>query len=287
MIITPTFFEYKKRKIAYCIYGEQSLSHVVFYFHGFPGSRLEVSFFHREAMRCGLSIIAIDRPGMGQSEHDPDRSVLSIPEIIAALADSLHIEKYFILGVSGGTPYALATVAEHADRVTGCIIVSGVGPFHEVNILNKMSPFDRFALRLVKERPLFAKPLVSVFWTLWRFLPEKMFHYFVGTLSSEDKDVLLSSAGKRFFLGGMKEVFSGDRRGIYRDLELLVTPWGVDFTKIKCPVTFIHGDDDRFVPPFMSVSNAVKIPGSNVELLPKAGHFVFFLLAKKICERIR
>lgn len=60
----------------------------VFYFHGFPGSRLEASFLTIE----GARLIGVDRPGYGLSSPMRGRKLADFPQDIAALADHLGIE---------------------------------------------------------------------------------------------------------------------------------------------------------------------------------------------------
>ncbi|MFN2233044.1 MAG: alpha/beta fold hydrolase [Anaerolineales bacterium] len=89
------------RRLSYCIYGEPQ-GVPVFYAHGAPGSRLEGAIFHDTAKRFGFRLLSTDRPGMGQSTFKPNRRLLDYPADIAALADDLGIDKFGVLGWSGG-----------------------------------------------------------------------------------------------------------------------------------------------------------------------------------------
>jgi pimeloyl-ACP methyl ester carboxylesterase len=80
----------------------------VLYFHGHPGARLEAGFLADPATRANVRLIGVDRPGMGLSTYQPGRRLLDWPADIAALADALAIERFAVVGLSGGGPYALA-----------------------------------------------------------------------------------------------------------------------------------------------------------------------------------
>lgn len=44
------------------------------YCHGTPGSRLEAGLAHGVAVKCGLRLLAVDRPGYGHSTAAPGRT---------------------------------------------------------------------------------------------------------------------------------------------------------------------------------------------------------------------
>ncbi len=89
------------RDLAYAEYGNAK-GIPVFYAHGGPGSHLEGQFFHEEATKHGFRFIATDRPGMGDSTYLENRTLLDYPSDIRELADSLDIDKFGVMGWSGG-----------------------------------------------------------------------------------------------------------------------------------------------------------------------------------------
>src|SRR5438132_13833586 len=68
------------------------------------------------AARHGVRLIAADRPGMGGSDHQPGRTVLDWPADVRVLADHLGLDRFAVLGYSGGVPFAAATAYRLADR---------------------------------------------------------------------------------------------------------------------------------------------------------------------------
>jgi len=59
----------------------------------------------------GLRVIAPDRPGLGESSFVEGRKLLDWPADVAVLMDRLGVDRFILLGVSGGTPYSLACAA--------------------------------------------------------------------------------------------------------------------------------------------------------------------------------
>ena len=100
----------------------------VFYFHGGNGSRLEARWFEGQAKKSALRIIAPDRPGFGRSDADPNRTLTSWADDVAALADHLCLSRICVIGLSGGGPHALAVAHELGDRVAAFGVVSSLSP---------------------------------------------------------------------------------------------------------------------------------------------------------------
>ena len=85
--------------------------------HGTPGSRLTrhpdpVMYEHH-----GVRMVPYDRPGYGRSDPHLGRSVADAAADIAAIADELGLERFAVVGGSGGAPHALACGALLGDRV--------------------------------------------------------------------------------------------------------------------------------------------------------------------------
>ena len=78
------------RMLGYAEYGTPEGT-PVFYFHGFPGSRLEWQLIGEDSALSALNIriIAPDRPGYGLSDFKRGRKLLDWPEDVSELADKL------------------------------------------------------------------------------------------------------------------------------------------------------------------------------------------------------
>jgi pimeloyl-ACP methyl ester carboxylesterase len=80
---------------------------VVMYFHGTPGSRLDLCFGEQLAAERGIRLISFDRPGYGGSTPAAF-GLASIAGDAHAVADELDVARFATLGMSGGGPAALA-----------------------------------------------------------------------------------------------------------------------------------------------------------------------------------
>ena len=114
------------RRLAYEECGRAD-GHPVVCCHGNPGSRLVWSLFDETAQHHDVRLIAPDRPGFGQSEFQPDRSLLDWADDVRALAKLLELDSVAMVGFSAGGPHAAACVHE-LDRVEQAALVSSAGP---------------------------------------------------------------------------------------------------------------------------------------------------------------
>jgi pimeloyl-ACP methyl ester carboxylesterase len=117
------------RLLGYAEYGAPE-GKPVFYCHGFPSSRLDWPIFDSDAIatRLNARIIAADRPGTGLSDFKSGRQILDWPDDVIELADALQVDRFAMLGISGGGPYAEACALKIPRRLTATAIVCGMGP---------------------------------------------------------------------------------------------------------------------------------------------------------------
>ncbi|KAI1302725.1 Alpha/Beta hydrolase protein [Xylaria venustula] len=107
----------------------------VFFFHGFPSSRLEAEGILKIAPRKDLRIIAPERPGFGLSTFKPHHRITDWPDDVRALATHLGIPRFAMLGGSGGAPYALACArALPAEMVSTVGLLAPAAPWREGRI---------------------------------------------------------------------------------------------------------------------------------------------------------
>ncbi|MBW2547908.1 MAG: hypothetical protein DRH23_06320 [Deltaproteobacteria bacterium] len=113
------------RKLAYAEYGDPH-GYPVMLFHGNPSSRLSWGLIPDSPFRPHLRLIAPDRPGFGRSDFQPGRRLLDWPDDVSELAEALGLNRFAVLGVSGGGPATLACAWRIPERLTA------VGPTNPV-----------------------------------------------------------------------------------------------------------------------------------------------------------
>src|SRR5690348_2079469 len=125
----------------------------VIYFHGTPGSRLDLSFGADTVAERGVRLVTFDRPGYGGSTAAPF-GLASIAADAHAVADGLGVARFATLGLSGGGPGALAAATVPGGRVTRVGIASGAAPFQLIpGALDQLDDNDRAAMALLPGDP--------------------------------------------------------------------------------------------------------------------------------------
>lgn len=112
------------RALAYREWGDLAGSPVVFV-HGSPGSSVWSPDPHQDATRAAaVRLIAVDRPGFGGSDVLPGLTFGGWAADVAELADGLGLERFAMVGLSGGGPWAAACAALIPERLAAVGIAS-------------------------------------------------------------------------------------------------------------------------------------------------------------------
>lgn len=100
----------------------------VLVFHPTPSSCLFVRQHADAGLRTGTRLVGFSRPGSGGSTMtSPGLRVVA--EDAVRVADAYGLERFAVLGFSGGTPFAGATAALFPDRVTAVGLCATVAPW--------------------------------------------------------------------------------------------------------------------------------------------------------------
>ena len=136
------------RRLGYAEWGDRG-GWPLLYFHGWPGSRLEARLGDEAARTKGVRLIAVDRPGMGLSDYEPGRTLVDWPDDVLELAAALALERFAVLGISGGGPYAAVCAWKLAGQLKRAGIVSCLAPPDVSGVIAGMSRRNRLAFQLV------------------------------------------------------------------------------------------------------------------------------------------
>jgi pimeloyl-ACP methyl ester carboxylesterase len=101
----------------------------VFWHHGTPNIGFPPEPLFAYAEELGIRWVSYDRPGYGGSTPYPGRDVASSAAYVSTIADALGIDRFALMGHSGGGPHALACGALLPERVLGVVVVAGMTPF--------------------------------------------------------------------------------------------------------------------------------------------------------------
>jgi len=121
---------------------------VVFTFHGMGSSHMTwLTKSPLSELVPGVRVIALDRPGYGNSSPPPaGYSYAQWVDDLAALADHLGVARFCVAGHSSGGPYALAAAAKLPDRVLACAAISSDPPYNHPHVPEFVRTSDSMSL---------------------------------------------------------------------------------------------------------------------------------------------
>lgn len=261
------------RALSYAEFGDPQ-GRPLFYFHGFPGSRLEASLSDEDALKSGVRIIAPDRPGIGRSDQKQSRAIADWPDDITELADTLGIDKFAVLGVSGGGPYACACGWKIPERLTCIGLVCALGPAHSPELVSLMHARTRLILRIASQAPSVAAFAARhVLGPYLRRRPQDVLWLLSLSGPAADRRILAQEDIMRTFVTAITEAFAQGSHGVTDELLLLSSRWGFSPQDIPTPVQLWHGEADCTVPVCFGKRYSQHLPHCNARFLPDEGHF--------------
>lgn len=269
------------RTLAYAMYGDPHGT-PLFYFHGWPVSRLSAKVYDSLAKKLQIRIISPDRPGFGLSQYQEHRRLLDWPDDVIAIADHLRIKKFAIMGVSGGGPYAAVCAYKIPERLTKVGIVVGLGVVRGFASLSGVKfvgqlgwlTFGKSAIiRSVSSLCQMIAARSAVLFSLTRYLWGK-----------QDRQLLEDAALYMRAVETQKEAFRFGHRGPAHDLKIYCTDWGFDCADIRVPTFLWYGEKDQNVSLAMGRRYHTDIKGSSLTIYKGEGHLISITHAKEILQ---
>ena len=254
------------RTLGYAEYGAPE-GKPVFYFHGFPSSRLDWPLFDTGAITARLNarIIAVDRTGTGLSDFKRGREFLDWPDDVIELADALQIDRFAVLGISGGGPYVAVCAFKISQRLTSTAIVCGMGPSEAPGVWEGVSMF--IPAQSPEER---RQMLMAMAGNTDLMISGMNQTYPQG---HPDRVILDQPELAKALVDAVREVFRSGIDGVDQDAALYARPWRFQLQDITAEVHLWHGELDINVPVSVGHYVADAIPNCHATFLKDEGHF--------------
>lgn len=261
------------RKLAYAEFGKPN-GNPVFYFHGSPSSRLEPLLIGNEAWdRLGLRVIAPDRPGNGASDFQPNRGFTDWPKDVLALADSLSLDRFAVLGNSGGGPYVAVCAARIPERIGSAVIVSGGWQMNLPEAKNNMPFVNRIFLILAGHAPPLARLLLKAMGAAAVGDREKELAKLQARVPPADYAAFAEPGRIEALHEMMRECMRQGTKGPAWDLKLYMREFDFKLEEIRIPLTLFHGERDVNAPIALVRSMVAKLPSARLVTYEQEAHF--------------
>lgn len=218
---------------------------------------------------------AVNRPGFGGSDLIGGRTVTAFAADLTALVDALGIERFFLVGVSAGGPYALAAAHALSDRVIRAAVCSSLSPLCAPHRTPGMPLRIRLGLTALAAMPRTARRLGNAVLPLAHRHPG-LLHRVIAAHAAPTERAQLAEAGERraagtsflnataYGVGGMIEDYLTYSRG-----------WGFRPEDVAPEVQVWHGGRDPLVPIEHALQLAVSLPTCRIFVDPDEGHHFF------------
>ena len=249
------------RAMAYADHGDPA-GPVVLTCVGTPDSRLLEQRLVEVVEQLGVRIVVPDRPGFGRSDPLPGRTLTGWPSDVAELMDALGVDRFAVVGGSGGGPYAVACGVLLADRVSAVALLAPAAP--RAAPAHGFVPRAEAALRSRGQR---------LAW-LVNNDPEGLFAFLAPQESEPDRQAhaTLRLQEKEEVLANLREAFRQGTDAYVADHLICASDWGDLLPRLTRPTRIWQGTHDNNVPAEATRWLAERIPGATLTLLPGAGH---------------
>ncbi|WP_433338786.1 alpha/beta fold hydrolase [Spirillospora sp. CA-294931] len=247
--------------------------------HGTPGSRSGPRPRTIVLHRLGVRLISYDRPGYGESSRQQARAVFHAAEDVLRIAEHLGLDRFAIVGRSGGGPHAMACAAheELAARITKLAVLVSLAPatadgldwYEGMNDLNRAeySSIDR-------DESGALSTLIKQTLEIQRD-PESLLRTLDPQLADADRRVVEDMGIRRLLTETYSEALRCNEDGWLDDVLAFRRHWGFEPAEISSaiPTLLWHGADDGFSPVRHTIWLSRQIPHAESWVQRGAAHF--------------
>jgi pimeloyl-ACP methyl ester carboxylesterase len=274
------------RELGYAKYGHSNGKPVLF-FHGIPGSRLQRNPDLAALKDLFICIYALDRPGTGLSTYQKDRKLLDWANDVRTFINGLGIEKFAVVGISGGGPFALACAYQMPNRITNVLLISALAPLHESELIDKIDPKMRRLFNFAHRMPKLMNKLMEFAFLFLKDQFDVAFEKLVVDLPESDKELLKRPEIAAMLKNDVAQAFRQGSKGVVSDMKILSESWNFSLDQVRLPVQIWHGTADTIVPISLARFMAKNLPQAEIHFVEGAGHFMVLQFTKEIFSQIR
>ncbi|KAL9272855.1 hypothetical protein AKJ16_DCAP18938 [Drosera capensis] len=264
--------------------------------HGIDSSKDFYLPLSQEFMEeLGLYIVAYDRPGYGESDPNPNRTVKSETFDLEEFADKLQLgSKFYLVGLSMGNYVSWGSLRYIPHRLAGVALVAPVINYWWPSFPQKLP--DEALKRIPKSdaRMLWIShhvPGLLFWWLTQKWFPSsEVMNRSPVVFSQKDMEIIVMMS--QLPPGNEPNPCQqGNSESCYRDLKLGFGSWEFDPMELKNPfpdnpgvVQLWQGYEDRLVPYKLQRFLVEKLPWIKYHEIPGRGHLIIHETA--LCEAI-
>ena len=259
--------------------GGDSSGYPVIGLHGTPGCRL--SRWPDDSLYAGAGVryITTDRAGYGRSSRHRGRAVADEAADVEAVADALGLDRFSVVGGSGGGPHALACAARLGDRLDRVACQSSLAPLGAGGLTRDewlIGMGEEIAVELAWAEA--GEHVLTSELTRAQRLMEKRIEADPGALLGDDaNDIDVGFLERPETIEAFRRIIPEQAvhgvGGSLDDTLAFVQTWGFDLRDIRVAVLITFGTADTSCPVTHGRFLAAAVPGATVIETTGGGHF--------------
>ncbi|XP_076928354.1 uncharacterized protein LOC143592289 [Bidens hawaiensis] len=285
------------RHLSYNEYGvsKDIANYKIIFIHGFSSCRYDETIYIQELFEeLKIYMVTFDRPGYGESDPDPNRTVKSLALDIEDLADTLELgSKFYVIGNSMGQHGAWGSLKYIPHRLAGVAFIAPVVNYWWSGFPTNLT---MAAYMLQPRQDQWAVgvshyvPWLVYWWNTQKWFPGSGAIARKPNFSASDWEVLAKRQGQGPATPVPKDYIrqQGLAESLIRELRVGFGKWEFDPMEIVNPfpnnegsVHLWHGDEDAVVPMSLQRYIAKKLPWIHYHELHGVGHLIPMYNGKK------
>ena len=215
--------------------------------HGLIAS-IKDGWYFNKLIEGGVRVICVARPGYGESSPVELENIGAWGGLTGRIIAHLGLERFDVLGMSSGAPYAYAVANQNPETVRNVYIFSGTPALYDQDVL-ALWPFGSNLEATIPELQKLAYDLF--------FAPMP-----AEVLAWDD----------------FQDSRKNDCFGLAQDFKLRVRDWGFSLRDLRAPVYMRHSRADESVPFAAAELTARMLPNCHFEPRENEPHFSQALL---------
>jgi len=251
------------------------------HFHGWPSSRLEQFAASSLLQQLRLRWFSLDRPGYGGTEFHPEHSFSRWAGMVEEWARQQQLDRFHVLGFSGGGPFAQAIAALLPERVLSLNLINSLAPFGPGGVSAKPPWAGPGEWLLDQSLPL-AHVAFACLNAFRRLSPHAFERMQIAGFHPVDRRLLSQPQIIERFIASHQLSMQQGVRHLLADLQLYRGQWDFDYGSIQCPTRVWIGSEDIQVPPECGKWLAEQIPGATLVEYQGEAHYIAHSHAEEI-----
>ena len=193
----------------------------------------------------------------------------------AAIADAYGLDRFAVVGRSGGGPHALACAALLPERVTKAAVLVGIAPHGAdgLDFFGGMAQSNVLEFTAAAAGYAGIAPQLHAAADAIRANPASLMADLHAELPDPDRRVVADSGIRSMLLETYAEALRTSAHGWINDALAFCSPWGFDPAAVTVPVLIWHGASDVFSPAGQESRPAGETSRRAVVVQAGAAHF--------------